>query len=144
MTSERTPSSAFPPILAAPPCLFCARHPLNLRFIVGVINCPLVPHPLSYPSGQRAGASAYSSWWCAAHGCWSWRDDGREGVCRAFVVLDLGDRPAAAVRALVTVRLPLSSAFVCATSLATGLISRPVVLCRGRFLITAEHSDSDR
>ena len=28
--------------------------------------------------------------------------------------------------------------------LATGLISRPVVLCRGKFLITAEHSDSDR
>jgi hypothetical protein len=51
-----------------------------------------------------AGASAYSFWWRAAHGCWSWRDDGREGVRRAFVVLDLGDRPAAAVRALVTVR----------------------------------------
>ena len=132
MTSKRTPSSKFPPILATPLRSFGARHRLNL--------CS-VPYPLSLPHlGWRTGASAYSSWWRAAHGCWSWHDDGREGMRRAFVVLDLGDRPAAAVRD----RPLLLSAFVCATSLATGLISPPVVLCRGKFLITAEVTDSDR
>ena len=95
MTSKRTPFTVFPPILAAPLYLFSAPHPLNLR---------LIPHPLSLPHwGRCAGANAYLSWWRAAQGCCYWRDDGREGMRRVFIILNLVDRPAAAVRALVTV-----------------------------------------
>ena len=54
------------------------------------LRCGMAIGPIPRGWGRwvgLAGASTYSFWWCAAHGCWSWLDfDGREGVCRAFAV----------------------------------------------------------
>jgi hypothetical protein len=135
MTFKRPPSSVFPPILVVQTRSFGACHPLTLR---------LVPHPLSLPHlGWHLGVSTYSSWWYATHGCWSWRDDGWEEVCREFCVLNLRDLPATTVHLLVTVRW----CRVCLFARPPWQAARShgwFFYAAEKFLIATEEIDSDR
>ena len=60
-----------------------------------------------------------------------------------FVVIEVADWPAAPAHALVTVHFCQARSFA-QHLLATGLIVRLVVLCRGKSLITAKVTVSDR
>ena len=135
MTSERTLSSEFSPILAAPTRSFGACHPLNLR---------LVPHPffrrLIWVNVQMQGCTCPGGVRPMAAGLGMMMDE-RECIVRLLsLILGIG-------LLLLCARWlpPAVVERVCLRGLpGTGLILRPFVLCRGKFLITAEHSDSDR